>query len=107
MGQRVPYVSEIQCPTYLEYENCLDWEKLKVFRNFSNSSMRHKVFYQQLFGFSQLTVQELFPRERNITFYDNPKQGFSSRRSVHVPISVYDPQSRSRSFAVLEIKKYS
>lgn len=107
LGQKVPYVTEVQCPTYLEYENCLDKVKLEVFKNFSEENIALKSYYQQIMGFSNLTVQEVYPGNDSVNFYSMPKDNWQSSRSIMIPISVYDPTKRKRSFAILKVRKFS
>ena len=105
LGQKAPYVSEIQCPTYLEYENCLDLYKLEVFKTFYKNSTEHKLFYQEIFGFANLSIREIYPGNKSMVFYYVSKGNWTSAKSIKIPISVYDPETRQRSFAILEAYK--
>lgn len=92
ISQLVSSFPELECPTTLETENCVDEYKLNKLDN----------YYYDFFGYSTITVYDL---EKDYLIYDNPKQGSSSR--MYVPVSIYDPASKIKKFGILNITVYN
>ena len=105
LGQRTPYVAELQCPSALEIENCIDLVKSQLFYNFSKNSTDNIIFYRELFGPTYLALHEIYPGNESIVIYES--QGvFVNSRPVYVPISVYDFNGNI-AFGMLEVRRLS
>ncbi len=104
LAQKVPYLPEIQCPSYLELDNCVDLMKVKAFASLAKQPA-NKIYYAQYLGLSNLTLKLIYPFNYTINFY-SLRQNRTSGRLIEVPISVYDPQTKNVAFGMLDLVMY-
>ena len=104
LAQLISAMPELECPTTLETENCVDLYKLKALTNDRKPSFfKNNInYYFDIFGFSTITVDII--GSESYVLYDN-KQGESSSR-INVPVSVYNPITKTKEFGILNITSY-
>jgi len=100
IAQLISNMPELECPTTLETENCVDEYKLKI-------GQLDKGYYYDFFGYSTLIVNVYDIETKtwgDYTIYNNPKGESSSR--INVPASIYDPINKIKKFGILNITIY-
>jgi len=98
IAQLISYMPELECPTSLETENCIDLYKVLVIKDIFSSK---KSYYYDLLGYSTITVYDL---DKEYLIYDNPKQGSFSR--MYIPVSLYNATKKIKQFGILNITIY-
>ncbi len=94
IAQLISNMPELECPTTLETENCVDEYKLKVLKE----DNLDKNYYYDFFGYSIISVYDI---DNDYLIYDNPKGKSSSK--IHVPITIYNPIDKIKKFGILNI----
>jgi hypothetical protein len=98
------YLPELQCAKdNIETTNCVDIIKASAF---SEISMENKLYYNNLFSKSNITLVELYPGSRSWTLYYNPPAKKASIQKNFVPILLYDPVSGRNSAGMIVIEVY-
>jgi hypothetical protein len=91
ISERAAFLPEIQCSSHNEpIDDCIDIEKLEAFSNAVSNNLQ---YYYNLFEFSNIIVEEVYPDQESWTLYDNPKQDFKDQISIQLPILLNDPTS--------------
>jgi 4-hydroxyphenylpyruvate dioxygenase-like putative hemolysin len=99
VAQKALFMPEIKCP--LDVEGCVDYLKMQAA---SNVMDEHRVFYYDIFGYANITVQEVFPEKNSWTIYQNIYN--SSRSSTRIPINIYDADTDSYRFGIMVVDYY-
>lgn len=112
-AQLISFLPELECPTSLEKDNCIDLYKIKVVEDIFE---QNKVYYYDIFGFSTVTVIQIFPQvippeDGKWIIYDNPKDDTipeeeRTSSKIRVPVSLYDSIDKKYKFAILDITNY-
>lgn len=103
--QKLATLPELECVLIgVQIENCFD--RLKI-EKFAEMLMRDdaREWYFDTFGFSEIEVKEIYPKEKTISLYSNrlAERGYSFSQ---IPVLIYEPVGNSFSFGALEIKLY-
>ena len=98
VAQRVSFLPELQCSRdNVRKENCIDLIKLKHIDDIQDE---HQLHYFDLFGFSRITVQQLFPSGDDLVVYNNTPASFNDKLSTFIPTSLYNPDPNSGDFGL-------
>jgi len=98
--QKAGFLPELQCSTKnVITDNCIDILKLESAEKLINEN---KEDYYDLFFFSEITVQEIYPDKKEITLYSNPTEGTSSI-FIPVPVLLYNATGDEYYFAVINV----
>lgn len=93
---------EFQCSSLnILDEVCYDVLKLDA------ASQIQKSYYFDLFGYSTLTIQEIYPSQREWLIYNAPLQDYQQKKATFHPISLYDPIGNTNAFGHIKIEVYS
>lgn len=104
-AQIVSSLPELQCSQEnIVKENCIDLLKLQAASSIIPANMND---YFDLFGFSKITVQQIFPNTQNRILYEKVPTEYTSKVPTFFPISLYDPKDENHYFGVLNIEVYS
>jgi len=103
ISQLVSYLPELQCSSEnIIKDNCYDLLKVT---SASSTIQSNPMYYYPFFKYSLITIEELYPGNSSWVLYN-----FSNNQTAiiptQMPISLYDPTSKSYSFGVLYIGYY-
>lgn len=103
--ERVSFLPEVQCSRdNVPEENCVDLFKLFAVRS---KIADNDLFYFPIFGFSTVTLEEVFPEKGlSIVIYDHPQE-YVNKQVTHIPIAVFHPGAEKYSFGILKVEVYS
>ncbi|MDA1196430.1 MAG: hypothetical protein O2779_00515 [Nanoarchaeota archaeon] len=105
VAQRVSFLPEVQCSRdNVRKENCIDLLKLEHLDEIVPTNQLH---YFDLFGFSRIRVQQLFPPGDDLAVYDNVPDTFTDKLSTFIPTSLYDPRTGDFHLGVLVVEVFS
>lgn len=115
IAQQASFLPEIQCTIkQVVKDNCIDLYKAISFREmiYEETNEAEKLryeYYFDLFGRSNVTIEEIYPNKRNITIYDrdNDIEGGYRSNKVFVPVSLYNATNKEYSFGLLTITTYT
>ena len=104
--EKASHLPEIQCShDNIPESNCIDLYKLE---HFSASLDENNIFYFPIFGYSRITLNQVFPdSDLSFVVYDRPLDDFSSIQSTHIPISIFDPAEQEYSFGIFKVEVFS
>ena len=102
IAQRVMFLPELQCSDdSLVKESCIDILKLEsAIDEISNN----QVYYYDLLEFSVVDIARIYPDERKWTAYSRRPNDFRSSFNTSVPVSLYNPITKSYGFGVITIE---
>ena len=102
IAQKVMFLPELQCSEdNIIIDNCIDSLKLDA----AEKLMReNKVYYYDLFEFSDVDVQQIYPSHREWHVYSRTMYDFRTKYLTNVPIALYNPDTKRHSFGVLTIE---
>tara|TARA_Y100000310_G_C20648078_1_gene797785 strand:+ start:974 stop:1474 length:501 start_codon:yes stop_codon:yes gene_type:complete len=105
VAQRVSFLPELQCSRdNVRKENCIDLFKLS---HLDELVPEHQLHYFDLFGFSRVTVQQLFPSGSDLLVYDNVPATFTDKLSTFIPTSLYNGTTGNFNMGVLVVEVFS
>ena len=97
--QVVSSLPELQCSQDNIVEpNCLDWMKVEEATDIVTDAD-----YFDLFGFSRITIKQVFPYTYEYVFYDRLKED-EDKLASYFPISLFDAKTQDYSFGVLVVE---
>ena len=100
--QIVSSLPEIQCSQDNIVEpNCIDLVKFQAAKDILKMTD-----YFDLFGFSTLTVEEVYPNQNVYVLYDKQPPDIDGKLASYFPISLYDAKEQSYYFGVLIVEVY-
>jgi hypothetical protein len=93
IAQRVSFLPELRCSSEnVVVPDCYDSLKMK----FINTSIKEdEGYYYEIFGFSTIWVEEIFPKTDSWLVYNNTGGKKEMPSTFQVPISIYDPLTSS------------
>ncbi len=107
IAQKVSYFPEFQCirrEAQMDY-GCIDIYKLEAFNKTINQG-QNKLYYFQVFEYSKIYVEQIYPESKNWSVYDLKKPKYKGELKIPVPVALYDPVENIKSFGVLHISVY-
>ncbi|MBS3102043.1 hypothetical protein J4458_01185 [Candidatus Woesearchaeota archaeon] len=105
IAQRVSFLPELQCSEEnIVTDNCIDIMKLDAA---SGIIRRNEIFYYDMLLFSNITLKEIYPEERQWDLYDRSLGNFTSKLSTNVPIALFNPITKKYSFGVMEVSTFT
>ena len=100
--QIISSLPEIQCSQDNIVEpNCIDLLKFQAATHILKMSD-----YFDFFGFSKITVEEVFPNNNEYILYDKQPDKINQKLASYFPISLFDAKHQSYSFGVLIVEVY-
>jgi len=105
-AQLVSFLPELQCtsPTSVNIvgDACFDAFKIIALKDIIEDNYG---YYFDLFGFSKITVEQIYPLGKKWVIY-NKSSGKSSKSSLQIPVLIYNASSRENYFGVLNVDVY-
>lgn len=99
-AQLIAYLPELECPTTLETENCIDLYKVLVAKDIFND----KDYYYDIFGYSTITIYDM--DDNDYLIYDEKPEKIASSSRINVPVSLYDDTTKQKKVGILNITIY-
>lgn len=108
IAQRVMFMPELQCSEdKVVKDNCIDILKLEAAKEVINSN---EIYYYDLLEFSEINLIQEYPSSASVpkwTIYSRKIDKPSSSFLTYVPISLYNPATRTYGFGILSIQTLS
>jgi len=102
IAQRAMFMPELQCSEDNSIrENCIDLTKLEASMGVISSN---ELFYYDIFEQGEVNITSIYPDFQRWTIYSRKTEKPSSSLITNVPISLYDPITRSYRFGILTIE---
>ncbi|MBL7055544.1 hypothetical protein ISS07_01385 [Candidatus Woesearchaeota archaeon] len=106
VAQRVSSLPELQCSEdNIVRDNCIDLLKLIAAANVINLPENEIYYYDRLL-FSKVSINELYPSDREWVLYDRVLEDFSNKILTFIPISLLDPIENKNSFGMMTVELY-
>lgn len=101
---KLTYLPELSCPDFgaSKTSPCIDKYKAEAFGAMLESDNELRITYHDLFGDSEIRIEQVYPSQNPIVIYDATQNddGFVS----WFPITIYDPITQNRVLGVLTIR---
>ena len=105
-AQKASFLPELQCSRKnIVVDNCFDILKVEAFSGIVKNNPDLVSHYYDVFGFSLITVEEVYPAAKEWVIYNNTLND-SSSIFTPVPISLYDAKTGGYYFGALKVKYY-
>lgn len=105
IAQRASSLPELACSDgSVVIDNCIDIGKLEAVLNIINEN---EVRYFDKFSFSKITVNKVYPDEKEWHIYDKPLEEYSYKSAINIPISLFDSVGGKNSFGVMNVVVFS
>lgn len=93
IAQRVSFLPEVRCSSEnVVVPNCYDALKIK---SAGDVIKEDETYYYDIFGFSTIWVEEVFPVEKTWLLYNYTGNKTEMPSIFQIPISIYDPMTSS------------
>jgi len=107
VAQKVSFLPELRCSSEnVPVPDCYDALKMQ---NIQSVIEGDQAYYYEIFKYSTIYIEEIFPGNRRWMIYDN-KGDKESKLSTQIPISIYDPMTStlgSYYFGILHVGVWS
>lgn len=106
IAQKASFLPELQCSQdNVRKENCIDIYKLETA---SKILKENYIYYYDLFEFSNIEVEEIFPNPEKVwPLYNNTPTNYTNQLSTFIPISLFNDTSKKYDFGILVVKAYT
>lgn len=102
-SQIIASLPEIQCNNKA---NCIDILKFKSALSLVND--RYSSYYFNSFGFSVITLNEIYPEDKAIgTLYNKSLESYTYKDTISIPVSIFYPIYERYGFGIISIEKFS
>ncbi|MFH1398732.1 MAG: hypothetical protein ABIG95_01315 [Candidatus Woesearchaeota archaeon] len=102
--QQVNYLPELQCSfDNIASYNCFDIAKVMAFTDISAAN---KAYYHHLFVYSNITVQEIYPLERNWNLFYSKPESWKELSRNQIPILLFNSTQGRYYAGVLVVEVY-
>jgi len=107
IAQRTVFLPELQCSEGEDIvkSGCIDVEMLKAFNGLGMATT-NQVYYHNRLGFSEITINEIYPATNQWTLYNKPLAEFSDKIVTNLPISLKHPKENKYSFGIVKVSVY-
>ena len=108
-AQKASFLPELQCSSKnIIVDNCVDVLKVEAFNGMVNNNAEYPnlvAYYYDVFGFSTIIVEEIYPEKKEWAIYNNTLND-SGSIFTPVPILIYDARNETYSLGVLRVTYY-
>ncbi len=105
LSEKVSSLPELQCSEDNIIEtNCIDLLKLEAAGPIMQNN---RLTYFEVLGFSEVTIQEIFPLANTYTVYSNIPADYKEKLPSFVPVSLKNPIGKQYGFGLMTITLYS
>ena len=107
IAQKSMFLPELDCSFVgVQKENCFDYEKIRQFAKMleqgQSGTEQARLYYFDVFGYSNITVYKVYPSSEKIMLYSKPSNK-ESRKVTQVPLLILDSKTNTYSFGYLEV----
>ncbi|MBN1386377.1 hypothetical protein JW968_05390 [Candidatus Woesearchaeota archaeon] len=103
ISQRTSFMPEFQCSSNnIITDACFDILKLEAL-SVLLSDPESSFYYYDYFGYSNITVHEVYPENRSWNIYERQSSRGLGGWRTQFPLSLYDPKEDAYSFGYLDI----
>ena len=105
--QQVSSLVELQCSERgIARENCIDLSKIEAVSEIMQKEENKEPYFDK-FGFSKITITEIYPETRNLAvIYDNSIEGYSYKDMSDIPVSLFDPFKNRHYFGAVRVEMF-
>lgn len=104
VAQKASFLPELQCSEEnVRKEDCIDLLKLDAA---SSLLKENNIYYYDIFEFSEIWVEEVFPKTNKWPLYNNTLTNYTDRLSTFIPISLFNATSGKYDFGILAVEFY-
>ncbi|MEA2036585.1 MAG: hypothetical protein U9O94_03700 [Nanoarchaeota archaeon] len=104
IAQKASFLPELQCSEEnVRVDNCIDIYKLKASTDLLATN---NIYYYDIFEFSKIYVNEVFPSSSTWDLYENNLTGYKNKIATFIPISLFNATSRDYNFGILVVEVY-
>ena len=68
---------------------------------------KNRVYYFDVFKYSTITAEQIYPQQKSFLLYDAPLQDYEDKIDSRVPTTFYDPRTKTYAFGVMVIEMYT
>jgi len=105
IAQKASNLPELQCSQEnVVKDNCVDILKLEVA---SEVIKENEIHYFDIFSFSKITINEIYPSNERWIIYDKSLDEYSHKTVTNIPISLFNPLNNKNSFGVMKVELFS
>ena len=106
--QQASSLVEVQCSERgFSKDNCVDLLKVEAASEIMQNA-ENKEFYFDKFGFSRITIKQIYPEIKDIAvIYDNSIEDYSYKDVSNIPVSLFDPIKNEYYFGVIALGIFS
>jgi len=105
ISEQISFLPELQCSRdNIPEEDCIDLLKLSAASGVISSN---RETYFEMLGYSDISVEEVYPTADSWQLYDYPKEDYIDKLATQFPISLYDPTTDSYYYGVLYVNIYN
>ncbi|MEK6949383.1 MAG: hypothetical protein AABX34_04125 [Nanoarchaeota archaeon] len=106
--QQALFLAEVQCSERGFVEDyCIDILKVKAASEIIMSE-ENKMPYFDKFGFSRITIKQIYPEIKDISvIYDNSIGDYSYKDLSNMPVSLFDPMENKHYFGAITVEMFS
>ena len=102
--KKASYLPELQCSVLnVREDNCFDVHKVEVFYDLVKDNRTYINQYHNIFGFSDIILQEVYPGDSKYMIYNSSVVNASQTLSSRVPVSIFDGGTDRYSIGLLII----
>ena len=107
IAQRTVFLPELQCSEGEDIikSGCIDVEMLRAFLELDMATA-NQVYYHNRLGFSEITINEIYPTVTSWVLYDKPLDKFTDKITTNLPISLKYPKENKYSFGIVHVEVY-
>jgi len=107
IAQKASYFPEILC---IEAQaemlsGCIDILKLESFNKTLHEG-QNSLYYFQVFEFSRIYVEEIYPENKTWEIYDRRKPQYKGELKIPVPVALHNPITNVKFFGVMNVDVY-
>ena len=101
------YMPELDCSFLVtQKDNCIDKIKLKKLAQLITTNEKAQTDYYGEFGYSTITVNEIYPEQTTQTIYNNTPTEYIGKIASQNPILLYDAWQNEYAFGTIEVNVY-
>lgn len=105
IAQKAYFLPELQCSQdNVAIENCIDMLKLSTM---SDITKENEIPYFDMFSFSRITVNEIYPSNRKWDIYNKSLSEYLYKNDINMPMLLFDPSKNKNSFGVMNVEVFS
>jgi hypothetical protein len=105
IAQKASFLPELQCSEEnVRKESCIDLYKLEAVAGLLEEN---NIYYYDVFEFSKIWVEGVFPEEGVWSLYNNPLTEYNNKLSTFIPVSLFDATTKEYDFGILVVETYT